>query len=113
MAVEVGPDLLHLRQNLVANRRRRFDHAGARTVRARLRQDALEALLHALARDDHEPEVRDLQRLRRRAALLELLLDRLEDLLAVFLLLHVDEVEDDDAAEIAAPNLTDDFLGVI
>ena len=39
--------------------------------------------------------------LRRRAILLQLLLDRLKDLLAVLLLLHVDEVEHDDAAEIA------------
>jgi hypothetical protein len=60
----------------------------------------LQALLHPLARDHDQAEVGDLQRLRRRAIPLQLLLHRLEHPLAVLLLLHVDEVEHDDAAQI-------------
>ena len=84
--------------------------AGARAVRARLGEHALQALLDALAGDDDQAEVRHLQRLRRRAVLAQLLLDRLEHLLAVLLLLHVDEVEDDDPAQVAQPDLPDDLL---
>src|SRR5262249_20462946 len=68
------------------------------------------ALFDALARDDDEAEVRHLQRFRRRPILAQLLFDGLEDLLAVLLLFHVDEVADDDAAEIAKTELADDLL---
>ena len=110
LPVEFRADLLQLGQDLVADRRARLDRPRARAVRTRLGQLALEALLHALARDDDQPEVRDLHRLRRRAILAQLLLDLLEDLLPVLLLLHVDEVEHDDAAEIAQAQLADDLL---
>src|SRR5580765_941348 len=63
MAVQIGADFLDLRENLIADRRARLDHAGARAVRARLGHYPFEALLHALARDDDEAEVRYLQRL--------------------------------------------------
>ena len=110
MTVQVGADLLHFGQDFVADRRARLDHGAPGAVRTRLGEDALEALLHALARDDDEAEVRDLQRLRRRAILPQLLLDGLEDLQPVLLLFHVDEVEHDDAAEIAQPDLPHDLL---
>src|SRR5438128_5314354 len=110
VAVQIRTDFANLAQNLVADRRARFDDAGARAVRTRLGEDALEALLHALARDDDQPEIRHLQRLGRRPILFQLLLDGLEDFLPVLLLLHVDEVEHDDAAQIAQPDLTDDLL---
>src|SRR5262245_28167446 len=110
VSVQIGPDLLHFAQNLVADRRARLDHAAAGAVRAWLGQHALEALLNSLAGDDDQAEVRHLQRLRRRAVFLQLLLDRLQHLLPVLLLLHVDQIEHDDAAEIAQPDLPDDLL---
>src|SRR5215813_1665973 len=109
--VQIGADFSHLVQDFVADRRARLDDAAAGTVRTRLRQRALEALFHPLARDDDEAEVGDLKRLRRRSILPELLFDRLKNFLAVLLLLHVDEVEHDDAAEIPQPELTDDLPG--
>src|SRR5215467_3783606 len=109
--VQIGADFSHLVQDFVADRRARLDDAAAGTVRTRLRQRALEALFHPLVRDDHEAEVGDLQRLRRRSILAELLFDRLKDFLAVLLFLHVDEVEHDDAAEIPEPELADDLPG--
>jgi hypothetical protein len=45
------------RQDLVADRRARLDGPVPRTVRDMARSGPLEALLHALARDDHEAEV--------------------------------------------------------
>src|SRR5262245_56213224 len=110
MPVQIGSDLLHLAENLVADRRARLDHAGARAVGARLGEHALEALLHALARDDDQAEVRHLERLGGRAIFLQLLLHRLKHLLAVLLFLHVDQIEHDDAAQVPQPNLTDDFF---
>src|SRR6267142_1369051 len=108
--VELRADLLHLAEDLVADRRAGLDDAGAGAVRARLGEHPLQALLDALARDDHEPEVRDLQRLGRRSILPQLGLDRLIHLLAVLPVLHVDQVEHDDAAEIAEADLPDDLL---
>src|SRR5262245_24292001 len=110
LAVEIGADLLHLGKDLVADRRARLDDGAPCAIRARLGEHALEALLDPLARDDHQAEIRDLQRLRRRAIFAKLLLHRLEDLLPVLLLLHVDEVEHDDPAEVAETNLPDDLL---
>src|SRR5262249_15624429 len=92
------------------DRRARFDDAGTRAVGARLGEHSLEALLHPLARDDDQSEIRYLQRLRRRSILLQLQLDRLENFLPVLLLLHVDQVEDDDAAQIARGDLADALL---
>src|SRR6478735_12088096 len=56
LTVEVGADLLHLRQNLVADRGARLDDGGTSAVRTRFGQRALEALLHALPRDDDQSE---------------------------------------------------------
>ena len=106
-----GADLLDLAQNLVADRRARFDRRrvpeqyghGSVSTRSRLCFTRLRVMMI-------EPEVRHLQRLGRRSILLQLLLHRLEHLLAVLLVLHVDEVEHDDAAQIAQPDLPDDFL---
>src|SRR5687767_15473717 len=63
LTVEIGADFLYFRKNLVADRRARLDDGAAGTVRARLGEHALEALLDALPRDDHQTEVRHLQRL--------------------------------------------------
>ena len=50
------------------------------------------------------------QRFRRRLVLLQRLLQRGQNFFAVAALFHVDEVDHDDAAEIAQANLADDFL---
>src|SRR4028119_2142973 len=83
----------------------------AAAVRTGLRQRTLQALPHALARHLDQAELRDLQDLGLGTILLDLVLQRLEELLAVRRLFHVDEVEHDDAAEVAQPNLPHDLLG--
>src|SRR5690606_5308922 len=109
VAAQLVADLLYLGQDVVADGRARLDRAGARAVRTRLGQLPLQAALDALARDDDQPEVGDLNRLRRRPVAPQLLLDGLRHLLAVLLLLHVDEVEHDDPAQIAQTDMEHDL----
>src|SRR5437588_11013818 len=105
-----GGHLARLGLDFVAQRRRGFHHAGAGAVRARLAEHAFERLLGALAGDANETEFVEGKCFRRRLVLLQGLLQGLQDFFAVAALFHVDEVHDDDAAEIAEANLTDDFL---
>src|SRR5262245_19975597 len=71
VSVEIRADLLDLGEDVVTNRRARLDRAGPRAVRTGLGELSFEAALHALARDDDQPEVGDLHGLRRRAVLPE------------------------------------------
>src|SRR6185369_240354 len=103
-------DLPHFREDFVADRRAGLYDGAAGAVRARICQRSFETLLHALPCDDNQSEIRHLERLRRRSILPQLLLNGLEDLLTILLVLHVDCVDDDDAAEIAQASLTHDFL---
>ena len=68
-------------------------------------------LAHALAGHLDEAELADAQHVGLGLVAAQRLLERLEDLVAVLLLLHVDEVADDDAADVAEPELVDDLLG--
>src|SRR5262249_8570481 len=79
-------------------------------MRARAGQQLLEALARPLARHLHEPELRDAEHLRARLVLPHRLLEGVVDLLPVGGLFHVDEVDDDDAADVAQPELVDDLL---
>ena len=63
-----------------------------------------------LARHLDEPERRDLDDVGLRAVALELLAERVLDLLAVLRVRHVDEVDDDDPADVAQAQLADDLL---
>src|SRR5437588_4476513 len=95
---------------LVADRLRRFDEARALAVRARATERALQRLLDALARHDDEAEVVERENLRRRLVLAERVLQSLEHARAVAPLLHVNEVEDEYAAEVAQANLARNLL---
>src|SRR6266852_386858 len=102
--------LARFRLNFVAERGDGLHHAGAGAVWAWLAEHALERLLGALARDADQAEFVEGQRLGWGFVLLEGLLQRHKNFFAVAALLHVDEVDHDDAAEVAEANLTDDFL---
>src|SRR5207253_1039252 len=71
---------------------------------------ARDALAHALAGHLHQADVADLEDVRLRAIGAEGLLEGLEDLLPVRAFVQVDEVDDDDAADVAQPQLVDDLL---
>src|SRR5271165_406353 len=102
--------LAHLDVNLVADGGHGFHESGAGTVRTRLAQSALQRLLNALSRDGHQPEIVELQRLRRCPVRAQGLFQGLHDLLPVLAFVHVDEVDDDNAAQVAQPDLPHDFL---
>ena len=70
---------------------------------------ALERLLDALAGDGDETEIVELKNLRWSAIGLQLFFESGHDAIAVLALVHVDEVDDDDAAEVAQTNLANDL----
>ena len=108
--LHVGGQLLHLVVDLRADGGHALDHPAARAVGAGLAERALQRLLHALAGQDHEAELVHGKDLRRRAVAPQLLLERGHHLLAALPLLHVDEVDDDDAAQVAQADLAHDLL---
>ncbi len=87
------------------------DHALAATRGTRPADDLAQALGDVLARHLDEPERGDLGRERLRAVLLERLAQRLHHRVAVTRARHVDEVDHDDPADIAQPQLIDDLVG--
>ncbi len=101
--------LAHLDVDVVADGDRRLDHAGAGADVAGGGERALERLLDALAGDGDEAEVVELKNLRWGAIVLQLVFERGHDAVAVLALVHVDEVDDDDAAEVAQANLANDL----
>ena len=81
-----------------------------RAVGAALSEQALEVGAAALAGDLDQAELGDVEHLGLRPVLLDLPLEAGEDLLAVDGLDHVDEVDDDDPAEVAQADLAHDLL---
>jgi hypothetical protein len=108
--VVCGGHLAGFGLNFVAERGAGFDHAGAGAIGAGLAENAFESLLGAFAGDANETELVERERFRRGFILLQGLLQRAENFFAVAALFHVDEIDDDDAAQIAQADLADDFL---
>src|SRR5258705_9100719 len=108
-ALEVTLHLAHLDVDVVAYGDGRFDHAGSGADVAGGGERALERLLDALAGDGDEAKIVELKNLRWGAIVLQLVFEGGHDAVAVLALVHVDEVDDDDAAEIAEADLADDL----
>ena len=87
-----------------------FHVAGAAAVGARVEQRILHAFALALARHLHEPELADREDFRACAVEVGELVHRAVDLLAVGAVRHVDEVDDDLAADVAEAYLARDLL---
>src|SRR5689334_15824847 len=79
-------------------------------VRARRAEGSFQTLLHTLARDRHESEIIELENLVGSFIGAHGFFERLHHLLPVLALVHIDEVHDDDAAQVAQPDLPHDFL---
>src|SRR5437588_446904 len=94
----------------VADRLRRLHKPRALAVGTGGAERALQRLLDALARHNDQAEVVEGENLRRRLVLPERVLKGLHHARAVPALLHVYEVEDDDAAEVAKPDLPRDLF---
>src|SRR5688572_33032768 len=67
------------------------------------------ALPHALARHLDQSEIADAERFRARAVAAQMRAQLLQHLVAVGARLHVDEVADDDATDVAQPDLPSYF----
>ena len=87
----------------------RDDDAGRLAGRALLREDLARAVGDVLAGHLDEAERRDLDDVRLRPVACELGVERVLDELAVLRVRHVDEVDDDDPADVAKPELAHDL----
>src|SRR5262249_13528300 len=84
----------------------RLDPTAARALRARAPQHAVEIAARSLACDLDQAELRHGQHARARAIAGELRLEGLEDLAPVRRVLHVDEVHDEESAQIPQADLS-------
>ena len=87
----------------------RFDPAPAVTVRARAVDDALQVLPRLLARDLDEAERRDVDDVRLRAVETHAVAQEGEELFLLLVRVHVDEVDEDDAADVPEADLLQDL----
>ena len=110
LALESFGDFLRFDEDFAHHSLHAFDIARAFAMRARGAESALEALLDAFAGDGHQAEIVELQNFVRRFVGAHGFFESLHDALAVFALVHIDEVDDDDTAKIAQADLADDFL---
>src|SRR6202044_1475086 len=90
-----------LAEDLVGHRHLALDLSLAVAIRAGLVERAADALAHPLAGHLDQAELADLEHVGLGAVAAQGLLHGLEDLVAVLRLIHVDEVDDDDAADVA------------
>src|SRR5579875_229375 len=108
-ALEMLAHLAQLHPDLVAHGCRTLDHAGRLAGIARHAERPFERLLDPLARDGDQAKIVKLKHLRRRAIGLQRLFESSHHLVAVLALVHVDEVDDDDAAQVAQADLAHDL----
>src|ERR1039458_4650524 len=108
-AFEMLMHLAHLDVDVVADGDRRLDHTGALADGAGGGEGAFERLLDPLAGDGDQAKVIELEHLGGRAIGLQLVFERGHHTVAVAALIHVDEVDDDDAAEVAQTDLANDL----
>src|SRR5215472_8547131 len=95
----------YLAKNLVANRLRRSDETASFAARTRFTQQVLQALAGALAGHLDQSQWREAHDVGLGAVAGQRPLERGEHRAPVRLVAHVDEVDDDDAAEIAQAQL--------
>ena len=98
-------------QQLQRDRRHRAHVAGAAAMRAFLGRAFQHARADALARHFQQAEMRDVTDLDARAVVPQAFLEPALDRAVVALLVHVDEVDDDQAGEVAQAQLPRDLLG--
>src|SRR4029450_11962429 len=99
-----------LPERVVGPRLGRALAARALAVRARAAQQLAEALARPLAGHLDEPQLRDPQDVRARLVGAHRILEDVKHLLAVRWLLHVDEIDHDDPAQVAQPELRHHLL---
>src|SRR5262249_18506265 len=106
LKVELSVLAQDLSKDLVADSLRGLDEASAFATWTRLAEHMFQALPVALTGHLDGPERRHVHDLALRVAAREPVRERLEHLAAVLLLGHVDEVDDDDTAQVSQAKLT-------
>src|SRR5437763_1017687 len=107
---EVPGALAHLYIDLVAHSVDVLHESGRFAIWAWRADGAFERLLHALAGNRHQSKVIELKNFRWRPVSAQGFFQRLHYFLSIAALVHVDEVYDDDAAQVAQANLAHDFF---
>ena len=102
---------LHDPQHVQRGRFGAADEAGAAAARAVDVRGLLERGLQPLARKLHQAEARDLADLHARAVVAQRIAQAVLHVALVPLRLHVDEVDDDEAAQVAQPQLPGHLVG--
>src|SRR2546427_546723 len=93
------------REDLITYGRDRLDPSRTDAIGATLAERPLERLLHSLAGHRDQTEVMERDSLARRAVVAKSFFERLGHLHAVAALVHINEIDDDDPAEVAQPDL--------
>src|SRR5262249_55768018 len=103
-------DAARLGKDLIADRLSRFNHAGAAAIGTGRAERALKRLFDPFSGNRDKTEIVELQDFRWRAVASEFLLQGLHHFLPVLALFHIDEIEHDDAAQIAQSDLSNDLF---
>src|SRR6516164_3823778 len=98
-------------QYFISDRGRGFDFPASLAMWAGPEQLIFQTLAGSLPGHLHQPELGNFQNIGAHLVSFERLLERVVDLLSVRFLLHIDEIDNDDTADISQAQLTHDFLG--
>src|SRR5260370_15811715 len=109
VALEVAAHFAHLHVDFIAHGGDGLDHARGLAGGTGLAESTFQRLLDPLPSDGHQTEIVELQHLGWGAISLERVFQGLHNFLPVLALVHVDEVDHDDAAQVAQPYLAHDF----
>ena len=101
--------LTNASHRLVRDRGHRDDATSTVTCGAGFREDLRQTRARALARHLHQAQLGDLEDVAPHLVLLEGGIERVHDVLLVSRIHHVDEVDDDDAPDVAESQLIDDL----
>src|SRR5262249_44959144 len=110
VAINIFRDAARLGKDLIADRLSRFNHAGAAAIGTGRAERALKRLFDPFSGNRDKTEIVELQDFRWRAVASEFLLQGLHHFLPVLALFHIDEIEHDDAAQIAQSDLSNDLF---
>src|SRR5882672_2224366 len=103
-------NLPHLNVNLITHSRRRLHIPSRSAIRTRRANRTFQRLFHALPGNRHQSKVVERQHFRWRPIAAQLFFQSLHDFLPVAPLVHVNEIDDDDPAQIAQPDLPDNLF---
>src|SRR5262252_256369 len=97
-------------QYFISDRGRGFDFAASLAMWTWAEQLIFQTLARSLAGHLHQAKLGNFQNIGARLVSFERFLKRIVDFLSVRFLLHIDEIDNDDTADVSQPQLTHNFL---